>query len=421
MEPPWVQPDRLSPRVQLPHPQALLGSSGGPCAQHWSLEQMDLLSKECDAMLAGRRSHSAPVGSLMPQSYLNSSAAQENLLVKPTASQYKSKLDRLEALKATAASLSSRIETEAKKLAGAGINYGTMWNSEFMQENQDDGRWAKAVSPPVREENENTFSARIQRMLGACVSHTAFDDNLPGVGNLSEFKKLPETIRPLTDVVSLGLRSPAANRHEGILGHLSKRQTDSPGRENQAYPLTKAVTPHESSIDSISEGPLLSDGNLSEEEGGQHKQLPLKMLETLKEKDFCIRERNAFEPIKEFQKAAERYSPLFTQTSDTHSKGPWEELAKGSPHSVINIFAKNYQLHGKGKNGNISESSCELLFSRSYCSFLVFLLHTLYTSHLRNVLSEVSDVNFCKTWFTSVSCRMLCFIFIFCTNLFLIL
>ncbi|KAJ7398921.1 Centrosome-associated protein 350 [Pitangus sulphuratus] len=347
MEPPWVQPDRLSPRVQLSHPQALLGSSGSPCSQHWSLEQVDLLSKECDAMLAERRNHSAPVGPLGPQPYLNSSAAQQNLLAKPPAGQYKSKLDRIEALKATAASLSSKIESEAKKLAGAGINYGTIWNSEFMQENQDDGRWAKAVSPPVREENEDAFSARIQKMLGACVSHTAFDDNLPGVGNLSEFKKLPETIRPLTDVVSLGLRSPAANRHEGILGHLSKRQTDSPGRENQGYALNKAVVPHESSIDSISEGPLLSDGNLSEEEGGQHKQLPLKMLETLKEKDFCIRERNTFEPIKEFQKAAEKYPPLFPQTSDTHSKGPWEELAKGSPHSVINIFAKNYQLHGK--------------------------------------------------------------------------
>ncbi|NWU53173.1 CE350 protein, partial [Dromas ardeola] len=351
MEPPWVQPDRLSPRVQLSHPQALMGPSGGPCSQHWSLEQMDLLSKECDAMLAGRRGHPAPMGllTLMPQPYLNSPTAQQNLLVKPTTNQYKSKLDRIEALKATAASLSSRIESEAKKLAGAGINYGTMWNSnyEFMQENQDDGRWAKAVSPPVREENEDAFSARIQKMLGTCVSHTAFDDNLPGVGNLSEFKKLPETIRPHTAAVSLGMRSPAANRHEGVLGHLSKRQTDSPGRENQAYAPNKAVIPHESSIDSISEGPLLSDGNLSEEEGGHHKQLPLKMLETLKEKDFCIRERNAFEPIKEFQKEAEKYLPLFTQTSGAHSKGPWEELAKGSPHSVINIFAKSYQFHGK--------------------------------------------------------------------------
>ncbi|NXF30301.1 CE350 protein, partial [Nyctibius bracteatus] len=351
MEPPWVQPDRLSPRVQLSHPQALKGSGGGPCSQHWSLEQMDLLSKGCDAMLAGRSSHAAPVRSLtlVPQPYLNSPPAQQNFLIKPTANQYKSKLERIEALKATAASLSSRIESEAKKLAGAGINYGTMWNSdhEFMQENHDDGRWAKAVSPPVREENEDAFSARIQKMLGACVSHTAFDDSLPGVGNLSEFKKLPETIRPHIAGVSLGMRSPAANRHEGIRGHLSKRQTDSPGRENQACAPNKAVIPHESSIDSISEGPLLSDGSLSEEEGGQHKQLPLKMLETLKEKDFCVRERNGFEPIKEFQKEAEKYLPLFTQTSGTHSKGPWEELAKGSPHSVINIFAKSYQLHGK--------------------------------------------------------------------------
>uniref|UniRef100_A0A8C4V998 Centrosomal protein 350 n=1 Tax=Falco tinnunculus TaxID=100819 RepID=A0A8C4V998_FALTI len=351
MEPPWVQPDRLSPRVQLSHPQALVGSAGGPCSQHWSMEQIDLLSKECDAMLAGRRTHAAPAGSLtlMPQPYLNSSGAQQNLLVKPTANQYKSKLDRIEALRATAASLSSRIESEAKKLAGAGINYGTMWNSghEFMQENQDDGRWAKVVSPPVREENEDAFSARIQKMLGTCVSHTAFDDSLPGVGNLSEFKKLPETIRPHTDAVSLVMRSPTANRREGVLGHLSKRQSDSPGRENQAYTLNKAAIPHESSIESISEGPLLSDGGLSEEEGGQHKQLPLKMLETLQEKDFCIRERNAFEPIKEFQKAAEKYLPLVAQTSGTHSKGPWEELAKGSPHSVINIFAKSYQLHGK--------------------------------------------------------------------------
>ncbi|NXE05027.1 CE350 protein, partial [Lophotis ruficrista] len=351
MEPPWVQPDRLSPRVQLSHPQVPMASGGGPCSQHWNLEQMDLLSKECDVMLAGRRSHAAPVGSrtLMSQPYLNSAAAQQNLIVKPTAGQYKSKLDRIEALKATAASLSSRIESEAKKLAGAGINYGTVWNSDraFMQENQDDGRWAKAVSPPVREENEDAFSARIQKMLSTSVSHTALDDSLPGVGNLSEFKKLPEAIRPHTAAVSLGMRSPAANRHEGVLGHLSKRQTDSPGRESQAYSPNKAVVPQESSIDSISEGPLLSDGSLSEEEGGQHKQLPLKMLETLKGKDFCIRDRNAFEPIKEFQKEAEKYLPLFTQTSGAHSSGPWEELAKGSPHSVINIFAKSYQLHGK--------------------------------------------------------------------------
>ncbi|NXX48995.1 CE350 protein, partial [Tricholaema leucomelas] len=346
VEPLWVQPDRLSPEVQLSHKPAVMGSNGGPCSQHWSLEQMNLLSKEYDAMMAGRRCQAAPAGSLtvVPQPYLNSAAQ-----LKPAANQYKSKLDRIEALKATAASLSNRIENEAKKLAGAAINYGAMWNSdhEFMQEKQGDGHWAKAVSPPVREENEDAFSARIQKMLDACVSHTAFDDSLPGVGNLSEFKRLPETIRPHTAAVSLGMRSPGANRREGILGHVSKRQSDSPGHESQAYTPNKATIPPESSIESVSEGPLLSDGSCSEEEGGQHKPLQLRMGEPLKERYFCMREGNALEPIKEFQKEAEKYLPLFTRTSGVKSKGPWEELAKGSPHSVINIFAKSYQLHGK--------------------------------------------------------------------------
>ncbi|XP_053893428.1 centrosome-associated protein 350 isoform X4 [Malaclemys terrapin pileata] len=351
MEPTWIQPDRLSPRVQLSHPQPLAGSSGGLFSQLLDLEQMGLLPKDFDSVLSTRRNHNTAVGSLTltPQPYLTSSAVQQDLLVNPGASQYKSKLDRIEALKATAASLSSRIESEAKKLAGAGINYGSVWNSEqLLLGKKDDGHWAKAVSPPVREDNEDVFSARIQKMLVTCVSHTTFDDNLPGVGNLSEFKKLPETIRPHTAAVSLGMRSPVSHRPEGILGHLSKRQTDSTVSENQAYRQNKGIIPHGSSTDSISEGPLLSEGSLSEEEGDQRRQSPLKIVEVLKEKEFCVGERTAFEPIKEFQKEAEKYLPLFTQTSGTQSKGPWEELAKGSPHSVINIFAKSYQLHGKG-------------------------------------------------------------------------
>ncbi|XP_043377099.1 centrosome-associated protein 350 isoform X2 [Chelonia mydas] len=351
MEPMWIQPDRLSPRVQLSHPQPLAGSSGGLFSQLLDLEQMGLLPKDFDSVLTTRRNHNTAVGSLTltPQPFLTSSAAQQDLLLKPGTSQYKSKLDRIEALKATAASLSSRIESEAKKLAGAGINYGSVWNSEqLLLGNQDDGRWAKAVSPPVREDNEDVFSARIQKMLVTCVSHTTFDDNLPGVGNLSEFKKLPETIRPHTAAVSLGMRSPVSQRPEGMLGHLSKRQIDSPGSENQAYSQNKGIITHNSSTDSISEGPLLSEGSLSEEEGDQHRQSPLKIAEVLKEKEFCVGERTAFEPIKEFQKEAEKYLPLFTQISGIQSKGPWEELAKGSPHSVINIFAKSYQLHGKG-------------------------------------------------------------------------
>ncbi|XP_056671579.1 centrosome-associated protein 350 isoform X2 [Monodelphis domestica] len=350
VEPSWMQPDRLSPRT-YPSQQPLIEATGCLLSQLLDLEHVGTLQKDFESVLSARRNQVVGTGqwTLTPQLYVTSTATQQDALIKPSPNQYRSKLDRIEALKATAASLSSRIESEAKKLAGANINYGTTWNHDYdvQQGPQEDGHWAKPLSPPVREDNEDTFSARIQKMLGTCVSHTGFDDNLPGVGNLSEFKKLPEMIRPHSSVSNFGLRSP--HKPEGILAQLSKRQTDSPASDTQVFGQDKIKISHDSSTDSVSEGPLLSEGSLSEEEEGKDGHSPLKAVtEILKEKEFCAGEKNAYEPIKEFQKDAEKFSPLFGQAGGTQSKGSWEELAKGSPHSVINIFAKSYQLYGKG-------------------------------------------------------------------------
>ncbi|XP_008107116.2 centrosome-associated protein 350 isoform X2 [Anolis carolinensis] len=330
LEPLWIQPDRLSSKIQLPCPQSSAILNGNLFSQHLSLDHRSLLQKDFDTVFSTKRSYSTAVGSIPSgsQPFVPS-------VVQPTINQYKSKLDRIEALKATAASLSNRIENEAKKLAGAGINYGAVWNSEcdLLQGDQSDGYWAKSSSPPVRE--DDVFSARLQKMLGTCVSHATFDDNLPGVGNLSEFKKLPETISPHTASINL-----IGNyRSEGILGSLSKKQASSPGVES------KVALWHAGSVDSISEGPL-SDGLLSEEEGDKHEQPALKITEILKEKEFCAVDKTGYEPIKEFQKEAEKYLPIFTQLKS--AQRPWEELSKGSPHSVINIFTKSYQLYGKG-------------------------------------------------------------------------
>ncbi|XP_045838172.1 centrosome-associated protein 350 isoform X1 [Meles meles] len=350
MEPTWVQPDRLSPRVQNPQPQPLVGTAGNLLSHLLSLEHVGILHKDFESILPTRKNHTMASGPLTftPQPYLTSPAAHPDALLKPSASQYKSKLDRIEALKATAASLSSRIESEAKKLAGAHINYGSVWNAEYdvQQTPQEEGLWTKAVSPPVKEDPEDVFSARIQKMIGTCVSHATFDDDLPGVGNLSEFKKLPEMIRPHSAISRFRMRSPGP-KPEGLLAQLCKKQTDSSSSDMQAS-QDKAKLSLGSSTDSVSEGPLLSEGSLSEEEGGQGGQPPLKVAEILKEKQFCAGERNGYEPIKEFQKEAEKFLPLFGHIGGTQSKGPWEELAKGSPHSVINIFTKSYQLYGKG-------------------------------------------------------------------------
>nr|XP_056701556.1 centrosome-associated protein 350 [Euleptes europaea] len=331
LEPVWIQPDRLGSKSQPPCPQPSTVLSGGLFSQLLSLDHMSVLQKDFDSVWSTRRSQSTAVGSmpLASQPVISST-------IQPTISQYKSKLDRIEALKATAASLSSRIESEAKKLAGTGIDYGAAWNSgrDLVQGNQGDGYWAKASSPPVREETD-VFSARLQKMLSTCVCQTTFDDNLPGMGSLSEFKKLPETISPHTAALSL----PAKQRSEGIVGNLSKKPNCSPKAES------KVVALHDCSADSISEGPL-SDHLLSEEEGDQYKHLPLKTAEMLKEKEFCAADKTGYELIEQFQKEAEKYLPISTQMRSVSR--PWEGLSKGSPHSVINIFTKSYQLCGKG-------------------------------------------------------------------------
>uniref|UniRef100_A0A8C6FR69 Centrosomal protein 350 n=1 Tax=Moschus moschiferus TaxID=68415 RepID=A0A8C6FR69_MOSMO len=350
MDPSWTQPDRLSPRVHHPQPQPLVGTAGNLLSHLLNLEHVGILHKDLESILPTRKNHTVASGPLTftPQPYLTSPTAHPDALLKSSASQYKSKLDRIEALKATAASLSSRIESEARKLAGANINYGSVWNTEYdvQRTSQEDGHWTKAISPPVKEDAEDVFSARIQKMLGTCVSHATFDDDLPGVGNLSEFKKLPEMIRPHSAISNLRMRSPGP-KPEGLLAQLCKRQTDSCGSDMQVCSQDKAKMSLGSSIDSVSEGPLLSEGSLSEEEGRRDEQSPLKLTEILKEKEFCAGERNAYEPIKEFQKEAEKFLPLFGPIGGTQSKGPWEELAKGSPHSVINIFTKSYKLYGK--------------------------------------------------------------------------
>ncbi|XP_030063866.1 centrosome-associated protein 350 [Microcaecilia unicolor] len=353
MESPWMQSDRLNLTVPVSQSSSTAGA-GGMFSHLLVLEQMGLLQKDLESVHPTRRNYSSLLkGSMTFQSqpYSGLPASQPDPSAKSNTSQYKKKLDRIEALKATAASLSSRIESEAKKLAGGGINYGSAWNADYdhLQGTQDDGRWAKPVSPPVQENSEDIFSARIQKMLGTCVSHSIFDDSLPGVGNLHEFKELPEAIRPHTAVTSFALRPLGGHSIERAPSQMYKRQTEPSNTLNFNYsPGNQARVSHDSSSGSISEGLLLSEGSFSDHEEAQVEHSPLKVHETLKKKEFCAGETNMLGPIKEFQREAEKHAPLFSHTSGMNRKGSWEELSKGSPHSVINIFAKSYQLFGKG-------------------------------------------------------------------------
>ncbi|KAA0714210.1 Centrosome-associated protein 350 [Triplophysa tibetana] len=226
------------------------------------------------------------------------------------------KMSRIEALKATAASLSSRIESEARKLAGTGINYGCARDMGTGLSLPTDHRWANPVSPPVRENpiDSGDLEKRIQRLLAG--GQSTYEDALPGVGNLHNFRKrtTPGDKPPLK-----------ADAQEVAL---------------------------DSSGGSISEGPLLSEGSMSEDED-ELQELP-SSSHRVGNTGYSRVLRNG-DPISHFQKEAEKHLPFSPSTLVRESNGPWEELAKGSPHSVINIFTKNMPSYGKTSERSLLE------------------------------------------------------------------
>ncbi|XP_043102271.1 centrosome-associated protein 350 isoform X3 [Puntigrus tetrazona] len=228
------------------------------------------------------------------------------------------KMSRIEALKATAASLSSRIESEARKLAGAGINYGCARDTGTGLLIPNSDCWAKPVSPPVRENptDSDDLVERIEKLLAA--GQSTYDQALPGVGNLHSFRERMETGNKQT-LVSPGLTSRNA------------RKTPSPPK-----PVVQEVE-LDSSGGSISEGPLLSEGSISDED---LQELPKSRLGTTGYSAHL--NGDSLNPISRFQREAEKHLPFnVSSIGQGGSNGPWEELAKGSPHSVINIFTKN--------------------------------------------------------------------------------
>uniref|UniRef100_A0A671YSY9 Centrosomal protein 350 n=1 Tax=Sparus aurata TaxID=8175 RepID=A0A671YSY9_SPAAU len=313
---PFLQPDRLSPVVR-----PMTGPSSTALAPYGDHLLSQLLRMET-AVAAGDVQHT------------------QRPATAPS-SRSQSKMSRIEALKATAASLSNRIESEARKLAGEGINYGTTTSVDMdtilaqrpSQANLDGG-WAETAAA-----ENNDVALRIQRILTS-TGHSPYNGTaLPGEDNLHTSRGQKETkgthtnwTRPQTDVTSSIL-----NRY-GLIEE--KNQADL----------------HDSSAGSISEGPLLSEGSFSEDEvspphrASNHVPRAADHLEAV---DYCAGQRRDYQRLSEFQREAAR-CPALSSPFAQHdgSKAAWEELNKGSPLSVINIFTKNLQGYVRASERN---------------------------------------------------------------------
>ncbi|PIO32306.1 hypothetical protein AB205_0052520 [Aquarana catesbeiana] len=178
-------------------------------------------------------------------------------------------------------------------------------------------------------------------MLRTCSSNFAQDD-LPGANHL--YRKHPEELIPPK---STSLATCNVGQEEKL--PVQKHETSARPSELSK----KASLSPNSSTSSISEGPILSDASFSEGEGVLKHESQPNPAETLKNKEFCIRDTKSFAPLSEFQREADKYLPLPTSSI---RPDPWEELAKGSPHSVINIFTRSYQHYGKELNENTEDN-----------------------------------------------------------------
>ncbi|XP_029005030.1 centrosome-associated protein 350 isoform X2 [Betta splendens] len=269
------------------------------------------------------------------------------------------KMSRIEALKATAASLSNRIESEARKLVGDGINYGTATSMDVdtilapgpSHSKPEDPCWTEMAA---MENNDVAF--KIRRILTS-TGYTSYNDSvLPGAGNLYAPREQDEMKGARTNLTNPHTSDGAGPIHNSYLQEgrklvngLEKVESVNKMAPRKDYEKGENVIDnHDSSAGSISEGPILSEGSFSEDDPSPVHLLSNRITRAsgcVEALDSCSGQRTDFQRLSEFQEEAARcsaLSPHFAQQDK--SKAAWEELNKGSPLSVINIFTKS--LHG---------------------------------------------------------------------------
>lgn len=260
-------------------------------------------------------------------------------------SRSRKKMSRIEFIKTTAASLSNRLELEARRLAGEGINFGTVTSVDVdtamaprpSQGVDDDQWWIKATAT---EGND---------MLGHWTNrgHASYNDtDLPGLVSMHAFNGQKE-MNPQSHVAVAAQPNPKSQKHEKgkSCNGLEKPHRLDKMPQLQEYEMMaekgRSAT-LDSSAGSISEGPLLSEGSFSEDEA-----VPPRFktaAHQLDAQDHCAGQPKECQRLSEFQKEAAKLSALdLVFGQHTGTKSALDELNKGSPMSIVNIFTRNLQ------------------------------------------------------------------------------
>ncbi|KAM9831410.1 centrosome-associated protein 350 [Neosynchiropus ocellatus] len=264
-----------------------------------------------------------------------------------------SKQSRIEALKATATSLSNRVENEARNLAGQRINYGAA-TSAGMDIALNPGYLQAVIGAGDWEGTESDVPLRIQRILSGIGHSSSNGMDRPASDHLNTFREQKEQSGVQTNFPSqqpvfknrcqnAASASFMTDQTKLVNGFGAAEKTTSQRKGLADSDIYKnQIDLPESSGSSISEGTLLSEGEGALSERGS----PAHLSNSLHGQQYCADRGHKleFQRLLEFQKEAAKYSglsPPFTQQD--LGRAAWEDLNNGSPLSVINIFTKNCQ------------------------------------------------------------------------------
>lgn len=307
----------------------------------------------------------------------NALAASEKQIQRPVAAPRHSpaKTSRIEALKATATSLSSRIENEARKLAGEGFNYGlttaldvdsVLAPGSSHPQYRDRG-WAEMAVYGSNSSKNEDFA---EGMLGARTTYNGTDFSGQDFKAPKENNWRVSRTQPHTNLALHG------NYFDDKRGYTKDVEMNHIADEkNLLYDAPNSRDDHldgHDSSESISEGPL-SEGSLTDAElSPPHSANAFKPIVHQGAVQHSV--RKSHQRLSEFQKDAENYAPLSSLLTQENPKPAWEEFNKGSPLSVINIFTKTLQGNTKVTDMDIERNSpsAQLLPSSSYVADLVY-------------------------------------------------
>lgn len=248
------------------------------------------------------------------------------------------KMSRIEFIKSTAASLSNRLEYEAQRIAGEGINYGTVTSVDV------DTALAPRPSRGI-EDDQWWINATENDMIGYRTNrgHALFNDTgLPGSVGPPALNGQKEMSPQSQSDLAQPVLTHQKQEKKLVNGLEMPNRIDKMAqlKEYEMMAEKSHTDPLDSSAGSISEGPLLSEGSFSEEEAvPPHFKITAGHLDA---HDCCVGQIKDGQRLSEFQREATKFSAL-NSVSGRHGggKSALDELSKGSPMSIVNIFTKN--------------------------------------------------------------------------------